>query len=54
MVVHYKSNGKDARIDNVDWVDIFMLNNGTNTAVIRRDDKITEIPLQDLVSITNK
>lgn len=54
MVVHYKRNGRDAKIEGVDWVDIFMLNNGTNTAVIRRGDKITEIPLIDLVSITKR
>ena len=52
MVIHYKKNGEDTKVDGVLWVDIFTQASG-NTAVFMKDGQETEIPLQDLISITD-
>ena len=54
MVVHYKKNGEDTKVDGVSWVDIFCQASGSNTAVFMKNGQETEIPLQDLISITDK
>jgi hypothetical protein len=53
MVVHYKKNGRDTKVYGVSWVDIF-IQASSSTAVFMKDGQETEIPLRDLISITDK
>lgn len=53
MVVHYKKNGMDVAVDNVIWLDVFMTTS-ENIATFMKDGQEINIPLHDLVSVTDK